>query len=218
MGVIERRAREKEALRAKILEAATRLFVEEGYENVSIRKIADLIEYSPATIYLYFKDKAELIGAICEDAFGEMLETIAQARHSSPDPIQSLRAGIRAYVEFGLKHPGQYLIVFGMPVGPEQANPGCEQPMSLGLKTFGLLRDGLRASMESGAIPQGDVETAAQSTWMCIHGITTLAISARSQTCPGFPWLNIDHLVESSLDLVIAGLRNHHFAPATAQV
>ena len=57
MGVLERRAREKEALRARILDAATSCFVEEGYENVSIRKIAERIEYSPATIYLYLRTK-----------------------------------------------------------------------------------------------------------------------------------------------------------------
>src|SRR5690242_6125241 len=113
MGVLERRAREKEVLRAKILEAATSLFVTEGYENVSIRRIAEKIEYSPATIYLYFKDKAELIQAICEEAFGEMLERIGQAGGSATDPIEGLRAGLRAYIDFGITHPSHYVIVFG---------------------------------------------------------------------------------------------------------
>ena len=57
MGVKERRAREKEQLRRQIIAAARELFVNEGYENVSMRKIADKIEYSPTMIYLYFKTR-----------------------------------------------------------------------------------------------------------------------------------------------------------------
>src|ERR1051325_3817396 len=112
MGVLERRAREKEALRTRILDATSKLIVEEGLGNLSIRRIAERIEYSPATIYLYFKDKAELIAAICEEAFGEMLETIGQACESTPDPVEGLRRGLRAYVDFGIRHPSHYLIVF----------------------------------------------------------------------------------------------------------
>jgi hypothetical protein len=67
--------------------------------------------------------------------------------------------------------------------------------------------------VESGALPATDIETAAQTTWMAIHGITSLAISATPDKCPGFPWLDRDHLVESALDLVIAGLCNTRLKP-----
>src|SRR5579871_605942 len=60
MGIAERKEKQKLEIRKMILEASMRLFVEEGFENVSIRKIADLIEYSPTTVYLYFKDKDEI--------------------------------------------------------------------------------------------------------------------------------------------------------------
>ena len=64
MGVKERREREKESLRQDILDVAREMFATEGYESVSMRKIADKIEYSPTTIYLYFKDKNELFYAL----------------------------------------------------------------------------------------------------------------------------------------------------------
>ena len=70
MGVHERRAREKKELRQEILDAARDLFLREGYENVSMRKIAEKIEYSPTTIYLYFQDKADLLDCICEETLG----------------------------------------------------------------------------------------------------------------------------------------------------
>jgi len=211
MGVLERRAREKEALRSKILEAATSLFVEQGYENVSIRKIADRIEYSPATIYLYFKDKAELITAICEDAFGEMLEQIGAAKDGASDPVQSLRLGLRCYIQFGLSHPNHYLIIFAT-----QAYDGTDatcKPNGLAMQTFDLLRDSIRSCIQVGAIPPSDVETAAQATWMTVHGVTMLGIAAGNQSCDNFPWLDRTHLIESALDVIIAGLRNCTLPP-----
>ena len=72
MGVQERREREKQGIREEILEAARQLFVTEGYENVSIRKIAEKIEYSPGTIYLYFQDKAEILAQISEETFSRL--------------------------------------------------------------------------------------------------------------------------------------------------
>jgi AcrR family transcriptional regulator len=67
MGVQERRARQKEGVREEILDAARTLFVKEGYEHVSMRKIAEKVEYAPGTIYLYFRDKAEILDRICEE-------------------------------------------------------------------------------------------------------------------------------------------------------
>ena len=76
MGVKERRAREKEQLRRRILSAARELFVTEGYESVSMRKIADMIEYSPTTIYLYYEDKADLLDSVCKETLLNLLNTL----------------------------------------------------------------------------------------------------------------------------------------------
>jgi AcrR family transcriptional regulator len=207
MGVLERRAREKEALRTRILDATSKLIIEEGFENLSIRRIAERIEYSPATIYLYFKDKAELIAAICEEAFSEMLETIGQACESTPDPVEGLRRGLRAYIDFGIRHPSHYLIVFGTSSLVDHQNTS--EPNDLGMQTYGLLKRGIQACIDSGTIPPSDVEIASRVTWMAIHGITSMAIMEIAESCPGkFAPLDREQLIESGLDLVIAGLRN----------
>ena len=80
MGVKERRAREKELLRRQILSAARELFVNEGYESVSMRKIAERIEYSPTTIYLYFEDKADLLDSVCQETLLSLLNTLEQLK------------------------------------------------------------------------------------------------------------------------------------------
>ena len=85
MGVQERRAREKENIREEILDAARTLFVKEGYENVSIRKIAAKIEYAPGTIYLYFEDKLPQID------FSEVRDSLDQfITQAKPDGCAAL--------------------------------------------------------------------------------------------------------------------------------
>src|SRR5436190_5979190 len=101
MGVQERRAREKQELREEILDAARQLFIHEGFENVSMRKIADKIEYSPTTIYLYFQDKADLLDCVCEQTLSRLNDTLDQIRQRLSDPYERLRAGLRAYIDFG---------------------------------------------------------------------------------------------------------------------
>src|SRR5512142_1445385 len=105
MGVQERRAREKQELREEILEAARQLFIHEGFENVSMRKIADKIEYSPTTIYLYFQDKSDLLDCVCEQTLSRLNDGLTQIRQRVADPFQRLRAGLRAYIDFGVEHP-----------------------------------------------------------------------------------------------------------------
>ena len=86
MGIKERRAREKEQLRQQILSAARELFVNEGYEKVSMRKIANKIEYSPTTIYLHFKDKADLLDFVCQETLLNLLNTLEELKSDINDP------------------------------------------------------------------------------------------------------------------------------------
>ena len=86
MGIKERKAREKEQLRRQILSAARELFVNEGYENVSMRKIANKIEYSPTTIYLHFKDKADLLDSVCKETLLNLLNTLERLKRDNTDP------------------------------------------------------------------------------------------------------------------------------------
>ena len=82
MGTKERQEREREAVRRKILDAATELFVAEGYHNVSIRKIADRIEYSPAALYSYFPGKDDIFFALAEEGFRALAAAVAPPRDS----------------------------------------------------------------------------------------------------------------------------------------
>src|ERR1700757_2609359 len=111
MGVRERREREKSETRDKILDAARELFVSEGYEGVSMRKVAEKIEYSPTAIYVHFHDKQELFLELCHADFRRLAESFAQLAKIT-DPIERLRRIGRAYIEFGLENPNHYRMMF----------------------------------------------------------------------------------------------------------
>ena len=123
MGTKERRAREKEQLRQQILLAARELFVNEGYENVSMRKIANKIEYSPTTIYLHFKDKADLLDSVCKETLLNLLNTprATQKRYKRPcrDPeekwtrLYRVRLRISTRLQTDVCHPSAVPEGFG---------------------------------------------------------------------------------------------------------
>ena len=199
MGVKERRAREKEQLRRQILVAARELFVNEGYENVSMRKIANKIEYSPTTIYLYFKDKADLLDSVCKETLLNLLNTFAQLKSDVSDPVETLRKSGRAYVEFGLKYPQDYKLTFV--IRPQfQEGLGLEEG-SVGEKVFDYLREMVSECIEHQRFRQVDVETTGQVLWSAVHGVTLLLIDF-----PEFPWTEKDKLIDTVIQTTIAGL------------
>src|SRR6187549_2813704 len=100
----QRREREKEAVRKKILDAARRLFIDQGYEAVTMRKIAKAIEYSPTAIYLHFRDKKAVMEAICDTDFLKLATRFRRIAEIA-DPIERLRAAGFAYSDFAMKHP-----------------------------------------------------------------------------------------------------------------
>src|SRR6476661_2576088 len=101
MGTQERRERERQELRTKILDAARELFATEGYEAVTMRKIAERIEYSPTAIYLHFKDKESVLREICEVDFLSLAQDLLKIGKIA-DPVERLRATGMAYAEFAV--------------------------------------------------------------------------------------------------------------------
>src|ERR1700682_3848534 len=114
MGPKERRAREREEIRSVILDAARELFVSDGYDAVTMRRIADRIEYSPTAIYFHFKDKQTLLQELCDTDFGALAHEFQKIARIA-DPVDRLRQIGRAYVEFGLAYPNHYRLMFMTP-------------------------------------------------------------------------------------------------------
>ncbi|MCC6366520.1 MAG: TetR/AcrR family transcriptional regulator [Bryobacterales bacterium] len=210
MGIAERRAREKELLRSKILDAASQLFVEEGLPNVSLRKIANRIEYSPATIYLYFKDKSHLFSSLCGETFAQLKDELERLEREETDPVLCLRKGLRSYIDFGLQHPNQYVLTFNTPRHQyelEESSQDFKETNQVALETFDCLRRALERCRKAGVLEFEDLEATSQTTWMFIHGITSLLLLQFTQNDPHFPWVDKERLIENGLDMILRGLR-----------
>src|SRR5437016_13365034 len=107
-----RQAQEKQALRQAILTAAGELFLEQGYERFSLRKVAERIGYSPTTIYLYFHNKDDLLFTVVDEGFVRFGQQLAAAAESQEDDWERLISLGRAYVAFGLQNPMYYQLMF----------------------------------------------------------------------------------------------------------
>jgi len=202
MGVKERRARQKKFLRQEILDAASELFVRDGFENVSMRGIADKIEYSPTTIYIYFKDKAELLEQVCKDTFGRLVQRLTKIMEQPGDPVERLKKGLIAYIEFGLQNPHHYRATFMMPLPEGFDKTKYHETDSPGKQAFSFLIRGVTDCIKAGKLPAIDVELASQTIWAGIHGITSLLIVHEL-----FPWAGREKVIHSTVDTLVAGLK-----------
>lgn len=202
MGITERRAREKDQLRHKILEAAVELFVQNGFESVTMRGIADRIEYSASTIYLYFKNKTEIVGAICSETFETLIERLDEIEKRGLAPLDQFVAGLRCYIAFGLEHPHQYLLVFN------NATPeGCadmEEPNRLGLQALEYLGRCIARCQDAGVFQPSDPFNDAIAVWMQLHGTTSILINDHGKY--NFPWPSKESLIDRNIDLIVRGL------------
>ncbi len=203
MGVVERREREKMALRQEILAAARELFAREGYESVSMRKIADKIEYSPTTIYLYFRDKQEIIHELCNETFALLSRRLDKVKETVQDPVEGLKAGLRVYIEFGLKYPDHYRVTLMMPHEHSGHHDGHEFQTSAGAQTFQRLIEAVTACVNAGLFREKDVMLISQSLWLTIHGVTALFITTEKDC---FPWVDQDRLIDFTIDTAVGGL------------
>jgi len=201
MGVKERKARQKRFLRQEILDAASELFVKEGFEHVSMRRIAEKIEYSPTTIYLYFKDKAELLEQLCHDTFSRLINHLTKIHEQPGDPLKRLKRGLVAYIRFGLENPQHYRVVFMMPAPKGFDKVKHLRPDSPGIQSFDFLRRCVFDCISAGKLRANDAELVSQTLWCGVHGLTSLLITHQL-----FPWVAKEQLIRSTVDTLVSGV------------
>jgi AcrR family transcriptional regulator len=198
---LERREREKAELRTKILDAARELFVSEGYDAVTMRKVAERIEYSPTAIYLHFKDKEALIRDLCNHDFQVFAARFADVAEVA-DPIERLHKAGEVYVAFALQHPQQYRLMFMTPHPPvEPTGEEAEDPTR---NTYVFLRAILEQAIREGRLRReySDPELVAQTIWAATHGVVSLEIA---QGCEKgwVDWRPIEDRVRLMADAIV---------------
>ena len=207
MGPPERREREKQQVRLKILDAARELFAEHGYDAVTMRKIADKIEYSPTTIYLHFKDKDDLIRELCSHDFLAFSERFAGIG-AITDPLKRFRAAGQAYVDFAVEYPNHYRLMFmtQQPTDPSPealARRGDPQKDAYALLRF-LIEDGVERGLSRPELQ--DVELVSQTVWAALHGVVSLEIALKRNRDHWIDWAPLKKRVSLMMDLMLRAL------------
>jgi AcrR family transcriptional regulator len=112
MGTKERHLRERQQTRKAILDAARELFIADGYQHVSMRRIAERIDYSPAAIYSYFPAKDDIFFALAAEGFHILAQAVTGAIRHVDDPFERLRRGLWGFYQFAKTHPEYFALMF----------------------------------------------------------------------------------------------------------
>ena len=207
MGTKERRAREQLETREKILNAAREMFAEAGYEAVTMRAIAQRIEYTPTAIYHHFKNKHALLTELCRGDFAVLARHFNTAAVPS-DPVQRILGVGEAYLRFAERFPSQYRFMF-MTVIPElelgedyiaqtRGNPESD--------AYAFLRESCRLAIDQGRLrPEiEDADELAQILWAGVHGLISLRIVKARQDW--IPWRDLGATARQSMQIMVRGI------------
>jgi len=199
----ERRERERHEMRERIIEAALGLFTTEGYDKTTLRRIADDIEYTPGTIYAYFKDKDAILYAVHERGFVELGRRMTAVVVGAANPRDALERVGREYIKFALDNPQLYDLMFISTSTTRALGDDDEWPE--GKRTYDLVKSMVRAAMAGGWITgtasDGDVEAMSFLLWSTVHGMASLRIRER---CRVIPECDRDRIQDDALALVMA--------------
>ncbi len=207
MATKDRRARELQETRDKILDAAREMFTEDGFDAVTMRAIANRIEYTPTAIYHHFKNKNALLSEIC------MLDFQALARHfnasvATSDPVRRILAVGEAYLRFAEKHPSQYRFMFMTVLPPPELDDQyvAEHRGNPEKDAYAFLREACREAIVSGLLrPElTDADELAQVLWGGVHGMISIRIVKNH--AEWVPWRKLRPTALRAMRVMVRGI------------
>jgi len=196
MGVAQRRAREREEVRLALIESARAVLNAEGYEGLTIRRVAERAEYGLGTVYSYFADKDDLLYALVRDDFHRLTERLRAVRETHTG-VAAVREMLLSYVRMGLEQPRSYEIMFMR--RPKLASRNVEDEHED--HAYTVFRRCIVACIEAGTLRRDDPDVLAQMLWASVHGLVSLTITLRD-----VPWSDPATLAETLVATALRGL------------
>lgn len=174
MGITERRIREKEKVRETIIAKAWEMVQAEGWEALSIRKIADAIEYSVPVIYDHFENKEAILAEFAMDGFRILSKKMEQAKQKAENPVEQLKAMADAYWNFAMRNTAYYRLMYG--VGMQCCNCPCEDKMGFDDHVM----DSIRQVVSKAKYKNTNVCLKYHTFWSILHGLVSIKITEQS--------------------------------------
>jgi AcrR family transcriptional regulator len=193
MGKVERKEKSRMDMRALILDAARKLFYEEGFEKTTIRRIAKEVDYTPGSIYSYYKDKNAILYDLHIESFAKLLEIMKDAAPADLPPHERLLRCGEAYRKFAFEQPELYDLMFIQKCLMSMIHEHAETDP--GIAAFAFIREIIADCIACGALPPGDVDAATFAIWGMVHGLMALAIRDR---CIMIPSDHLPDLIQSA--------------------
>jgi AcrR family transcriptional regulator len=194
-----RRKEDRAQLRQEILDAASQLFMERGYESFSLREVAEKIGYSPGTIYLYFDNKDDILFTLADEGFQRFTNDLETAVASADTPSDRLQKLGEAYVAFAHRNPTHYRLMFiertdFMLRKTERDGESWEE-------SFVILRQVVDECLAAGVLRSGDPAAISDALWAVLHGVVALGI-----TMPNFDAERVKNAVEVAFEMIGRGI------------
>jgi len=188
-------------MRERICKAAMQLFLAEGFERTSIRRIAEAIEYTPGAIYTYFRDKDDILYALHVEGFAKLRGLLSELSAAELSPAERLRRVGELYLRFAFENPQYYQLMFIM--GATGKRIQADERWDDGLDNYDFLRAIVRDCIADGSLPPGELEAATFAIWASVHGIASLVIRGR---CPMIPDEALPRVVTDAYDFSLRTL------------
>jgi AcrR family transcriptional regulator len=205
MGSQERRAREKARVHNRILDAAQALFTRHGYEAVTMRRIAEKVEYTPTALYFHFQNKEALLQELSERSALALGVEFGKLR-SVKDPLERVRRMGKAYIQFALAHPYEYRLLFMTPHPALSSEPSAVARGNLSGDAYALLVQTIAEAIAASLLrPElRDAEQVAQVFWSGVHGFVSLILVRRND--PWIHWRPVAPTGQLVIETLVAGL------------
>jgi AcrR family transcriptional regulator len=178
MGIKQRRERERQEIRQRILSTAREIAAEEGWQVVTTRKVAERIEYSQSTIYEYFENKEAILLALLRSGYEQLVVVVQATFASTDDPEARLLAMTEAYWDFAFRSPELYQVMHGL-AGISFGRYGHPDTPVEVKQSFGLAREAMEQWAEAKGVERADLTDLVEARRGLIHGLITLAMAHR---------------------------------------
>lgn len=186
------------SLKKRIISAARKVLVAEGYRNFSLRKIARKVDVSATSIYLHFEDKDALVHNLMEKAIDRLNDQLEQEVAKHDDPISKLEALARKYVEFALNYPREYQVIYLISSDEMARYP--KEKFRKARRGYEIVISVLKEGVESGFILEDKPRIAAYTFWAQLHGVMSVVLSKRLDTR-----IDQQEFIEEAIDHIIKG-------------
>ena len=195
-------------LKPALLEASLALIREIGPSAFTLREVARRAGVSHNAPYRHFRDKEELLAAVAAQGFDRLTDSMRRAAAAAgSSPLERLRFSGRGYVQFALRHPQHFTVMFDAPWHFE----AYQEAHAAGERAFGTLVRCIQECQSAGCLPKGDWQPLALLAWSMVHGIAKLAVGGRLPLSGAAQVLEFTDLATEAIRLGMANVADLHF-------